>query len=187
MIEGFFLLGTLWFWAYIIIPFVLLVWFVEAEWSTAAFWTIIAMVAAFISFGDPSVLKSIQTNPFIVVQWLVAYVMLGIVWGFIKWFFYLLKKRDEYRVVLAEWSKAVENQAANGVPENRLSAKPSAEKARPKASENKGRIIFWMSYWPASALWTLLNDPLTRLYNFLYRQLGKLFDSMSKAIWQNVN
>jgi len=53
----------------------------------------------------------------------------------------------------------------------------------PKANDNKGKIIFWMSYWPFSATWTLINDPITRLYRFIYRRLGAVFEKISHAMF----
>lgn len=57
---------------------------------------------------------------------------------------------------------------------------------QPKTSENKLRIIFWMSYWPFSGIWTLINDPITRFYNFLYRRLGAAFDKMSDHMFKQL-
>jgi hypothetical protein len=40
-----------------------------------------------------------------------------------------------------------------------------------------------MSYWPSSALWTLLNDPLTHFFKFVYRRLSSMFEGMSKKMF----
>lgn len=54
---------------------------------------------------------------------------------------------------------------------------------RPLAIKNKGRIVFWMSYWPWSGIWTLINDPITRIYRFIWHRLGATFENMSKAMF----
>jgi len=56
----------------------------------------------------------------------------------------------------------------------------------PSANRNKGRIIFWMSYWPASALWTLINDPFTRLFKFIYNRIGSVFELISNSMFKDL-
>lgn len=185
MITPFLLLGTVWFWVYIIIPFLFLIWFVESEQSIMAAVIVASMAVAFLCFGDPTVLSNIKSNPSILVLYASAYIFVGIAWGFVKWFFYVLKRRDQYTQEVNAWQITYNDQAARGMEEHHRAKRPKKETFQPAASKNKGRIIFWMSYWPASALWTLLNDPLTRVFSFIYRRLGRAFDDISKTMFAN--
>ncbi len=56
----------------------------------------------------------------------------------------------------------------------------------PMASENKALITSWISHWPISALWTLINDPIKKLLNFIFNQIKSVFQKMSNRIFRSV-
>jgi hypothetical protein len=152
-------------------------------------------LAAFVAFGDKHLVPWVISHPLTIVEAAAAYFVVGIVWGFAKWFFYVLKARDRYAALREEFfegqPKTVTGPERTTITDNNRDAfktflnRNYSIKAGepPKASQNKGRIIFWMSYWPSSALWTLINDPITRLYQFTYRKLGTVFENISKAMF----
>lgn len=235
MLFAFLLFGSFWFWAAIAIPAILLIAFVENEKGVSAFFTMAATIAIFVAFGDKNwlggVLPWIIHNPFHLIAYIVGYVLVGIAWGFAKWFLHLLRKRDDYEVVRQRFltekdafvarknsrrvsdaanrankggfgNKAETIQNAETAEKAAIAAEPKVEgfdkplfdefckeegfnlkEVRPLAIKNKGRIIFWMSYWPCSALWTLINDPITRAYRFIWHRLGATFENMSKAMF----
>lgn len=43
---------------------------------------------------------------------------------------------------------------------------------KPLVRENKTRIVAWMSYWPASMAWTLIDDPVRRTFLAIYDHIG---------------
>lgn len=43
---------------------------------------------------------------------------------------------------------------------------------KPLVRENKARIVAWMSYWPASMAWTLIDDPVRRIFMSIYESIG---------------
>ncbi len=45
----------------------------------------------------------------------------------------------------------------------------------PLASTNKERIVTWILWWPTSAFWTILNDPLVRLANWMYARFQGMY------------
>jgi hypothetical protein len=53
----------------------------------------------------------------------------------------------------------------------------------PKAKDNKSEIVGWMVYWPWSAFWTILNDPIRRFYKMLVRLLEKMYDKIAEAVY----
>lgn len=56
------------------------------------------------------------------------------------------------------------------------------DNGHPYIALDKTRIIMWMSYWPVSALWTLINDPLHRLYNFIYNRLESVYTAIAAHV-----
>ncbi len=188
--------GTLWFWAALIIPFLFLIYFVENEKSVGAFLLTFFTLGALIFLGGKNVVPWVTGHPFLLAEYVGAYIGVGIVWGFIKWFFYVLRKRDAYTAFRADWVKTNgevdDSTTVSGGQRNHRSGQTNRQifqdDARridlpPRVERNKGRIIFWMSYWPASALWTLLNDPITRIGRFIYNRVGHLFQKMSDAMF----
>jgi len=57
---------------------------------------------------------------------------------------------------------------------------------KPLVSRNKGRIVAWMTYWPWSGLWTLINDPVRRTFRFLYRRISTTLQRMSDKMFADI-
>ena len=47
--------------------------------------------------------------------------------------------------------------------------------------ENKSRIISWMTYWPWSMLWTILNDPIRKIMKQIFYQIKGLLVAMAMS------
>lgn len=45
---------------------------------------------------------------------------------------------------------------------------------QPDPKKHKGRILIWMTYWPWSFLWTMLNDPFKAAYHWVLGLLRKI-------------
>lgn len=57
------------------------------------------------------------------------------------------------------------------------------KKFPPQPNDHKARILLWMGYWPFSATWTLINDPLKRFWRFAYQRIIGLLGKMSEAVF----
>lgn len=51
----------------------------------------------------------------------------------------------------------------------------------PQASNNKGSIIMWITYWPISVIWYIIGDLMKDLGLALYKMVGGNFQKMSDA------
>ncbi len=56
---------------------------------------------------------------------------------------------------------------------------------KPQASKNKARIVAWMALWPLSMLGTFLNDPVRRLFNFLFNYFKALYQKLVDHVLRN--
>lgn len=45
----------------------------------------------------------------------------------------------------------------------------------PLPSSHKEKIVIWILWWPTSAFWTILNDPLLRIGNWMYARLQGMY------------
>ena len=190
--------GTIWFWLVSLVSFGLLIACVESEKSGRALALIVSVATAFILFGDQNIVPWIVSHPLKILEYTAGYVITGIVWGFVKWYFYLLKARDriiDYRTSWIERNGAIDDTVIAGVPGNNKTRREQFEydvahdllsPRIPTAKSHSGCIIFWMSYWPASAVWTLINDPFTRFFKFIYNRIVAMFESIAHAMFKDL-
>lgn len=54
----------------------------------------------------------------------------------------------------------------------------------PSAKENKSRILTWMFYWPFSGIWTIINDPVRRAFQWIYRRLEGVYQKITVSAFE---
>jgi hypothetical protein len=55
----------------------------------------------------------------------------------------------------------------------------------PTAAENRARIVAWMTFWPASMTWTLINDPVRRFFAAAYDAIVGLLQGISNRAFRD--
>jgi hypothetical protein len=171
---GIFIFGTLWFWLLITITGGLILYILEsALWdseddSGGGLRVTLVLIGAgllYYFFGSKediiSIFTYIKENPSFVLSLFAGYLFIGVIWSIAKWYFFLLNKKEYY--------------LRSNIPFHRVTA--------PKANKNKARIMSWMMYWPFSGLWTLINEPIKKAFQLIYRNIEGLFDRMSDKIF----
>lgn len=157
-----------WFLWYIILPLfaIILLFLIESANSTgvATFVTVLTLLALEL-FTSIQPFSYAISNPLETLWFGLAYVAAGVVYVWIKWYFFVharLRTEIEHR---KKWPNDV-----------------SPLKA-PRVDSNKSRIIGWMLYWPISAAWTILNDPLYRLFESIYNFIGSGLQKIANKIY----
>lgn len=183
---GFLAFGTLWFWFALVAIFGTIIYFLESALysehddgggfkSTV---TIIGFLVLYYFCGSSedilSIFNYIKSNTVGLLAWIGVYAALGLVWSFVKWYFFLLNKKDKQ---LEQLQKDVKYY--NRFTESKLEL--------PTAGENKMRIISWMTYWPFSIVWTLINEPVKRFFNFIYTRFTSIYDKVHAVIEAKLN
>lgn len=151
-------------------------------------------------FGLPSPLDFVHDHGLWCLAYAGAYVGVGIAWSFAKWFSYLMSFRDAFREKKEAFLKGRNLDPAGQVPDEHMAAfkdylDNSVEWSsshrgqllslqRPRASKNKSRITAWASFWPFSVVGTLLNDPVRRLFNFLFNHFKALYQRMADWVFR---
>jgi hypothetical protein len=159
-------------------------------------WTTVLLIASVIGaqvFHVVNFWAYASTHALTTLVYVGAYVGIGVVWSFVKWFSFLMAFRDELRRVKENYQVAKDSLCLSGVHRplefagyakyRDFRGNPLTEK--PSASFNKSRIISWMGLWPCSVIGTLLNDPVRRIFNFLFHNFKTLYQKMSDAIFAN--
>jgi hypothetical protein len=135
---------------------------------------VIAFAVLYYFFGSQEDVRNafsyVITNPSVILAWFGGYLGLGVIWGFVKWYFFLHKQVDRElsrlkHEIITEYSDI----------------------SIPTARDNKWRIMSWMMYWPFSAFWTAIDQPIKYAFNYLFSIVEGWFDKISKSMYQDVN
>lgn len=140
-------------------------------------------IAVFVTVAG-LLLSVLFTDAFIGVQLgyvaagLAAYVVVGVIWSFKKWYTFvvdeLASRREEYKSYVNK--KAPGNETFESY----------AKDKQPKAVENKQRIVGWMALWPFSLSWWVLTWP-RHAFVWAYNRLSTVFDRISAKIWASAS
>jgi hypothetical protein len=160
-------------------------------------WLSILTILLLFLFGR-DIWTFVTANFFSVLIGGVCYVLIGVAWSLVKWRVHLSEKMDIFDDISSKY--AYDNDWAgykaylqtqwdvlnfNDMHVSLIGAKTNKDIAAriiPKAEHNKALIISWMLYWMLSMLATLLNNPLRKLFNYLYSVLSGTFDRMSANV-----
>lgn len=169
--------GTIWFWLVLTGTLGLIIYFLESALYSSqdtgggvkATITLGLFIGAYYLFGSHEhifgILQYIKLHTGTIIGLFALYLILGVVWAVVKWYFYLLNKREYL-------SGRLEASSISDI-----------DYYIPVAKENKARIMSWMMYWPFSGVWTLINDPVRKAFQLVYRNIENFFDKMSASIF----
>jgi hypothetical protein len=159
----FLLFGSVWFWLVIGIAVILMMTATEKGSGLGATVTFLVSVAILYFFGNQSSLGAIFAygidHPWSAISVVVAYFILGTCWAIMKWYFFLIDARDKAKE---------ENHSFLHVP---------------NVTEHKGKIMLWMFYWPFSSVWTLIDHPVKKIFQFIYNRIKDRMQKMANKIF----
>lgn len=160
--------GSVLFWILIGIVGVLL--FVAVEYERAGWATIsvVATLALLAWLGNFSLRAIIKGNPLMAFAFLAAYIIIGFVWSFGKWYFYVRNMRAQYDEAKKEGLRII------------------SYYNKPDINKNKARALTWAIYWPWSMVWTLINDPIKNLFKYFFRRLQAVYQKIADKAYGEV-
>jgi hypothetical protein len=169
IITALFVIGTLGFWITLTCVSALIIAFDYNEREGASFATLALFAFGVVSF-NPSVLSAVRANPVWLVVGVLVYLVLGVLTAVAKWYFFLLNARD----VIKENSPRVHSEQAIV----NLQVRGRRVKFPIKVADHKARIIGWMTVWPWVAGWTLIDDPIRRMFQRIYVSIAGRLQQM---------
>ncbi len=203
-----FVFGGIWFWGLIGLASLLLILALEEDSGITATVVFVVTLAATLFLGNISWLTWVFQNPLYFGLGVLGYLTVGVGWGIGKWWIYVRDCSLRYRRERREWleRRAELPKGVSGVPEWREALRTGVlmggvKKAwqdyvrdryygkkitKPMANRCKGQITVWMTYWPWSALWTLVNDPVRRFFCWVYEQLSDMLQAISNRAFQDI-
>lgn len=108
----------------------------------------------------------------------IAYLAVGVVWGFVRWYFYMLSARDNLGDVYRKnW---LEDKSMDVTYYQYLVIKNQI----PQAKKKKHLISIWMIWWPFSIIYTLFDDVVRRFYNWIIEKYLQIYNSISAHVFR---
>jgi hypothetical protein len=118
--------------------------------------------------AGPAIWLFIKANPLIVVSLLVVYILAGTVWSVIKWWFFVRKNRREQE----ESKKKHPNSVTIRIPQ---------------VGDYKSKITTWMTFWPLSLLWTMIDDPIRAIFLHIYHGISNKLQAIANNAFKDVD
>lgn len=197
-------IGSISFWVISAVLFSALVWFTEDDKDFLAVISVVGFMWIVSSVNDFSLLA----NPIIWLEWLAIYMVIGSVWSFIKWFSFLHKAKDSLREIKAKHLKRYgtetvkdehfkefatrlyeEGYVSRFLSPDGYSGNKETVTSRgdviPSVKNRKADLVRWIVWWPFSAFWTLLNDPIRRAAEAIVKVFKGTYTKMANAVFSN--
>jgi hypothetical protein len=176
-------LGIVGFWALIGIALVLLVALVNSErpgWATITLLATLGLLQWLATGFKPFTLM--YQNPWWAFGILGGYFAVGALWCFGKWYFFVSRIREEVEDRKGAFLRRHKIEGKT-VPDEFMDLwADDLQRVReldtsqggtwvPRISDHKGRVLIWLCHWPWSMLWTLIDEPVKRLFKAVYRAI----------------
>jgi len=188
-----------------LIAFALIVYMVERKITGGAVFMVavyVGLIQFFFYKGwtPVDIIGCVKEHALDVVIGAIIYFMIGTAWAFIKWWSFVKRERRRYNEVFNRFIK--DHAELKGVsmanwPEDmirQLNHNVSSEysyddqiRVRPKVENFKEEIFLWIGFWPFSAFWTVIDDPIRRICAGIYNLIGKRLQAISDSAWNGVD
>lgn len=199
------------FWILLVLSSIAIIASIENDSPSWATSTIALMFAILYFFSDFSVRYTWHFDWRFAATYLIGYIIIGIVWSVFKWLLSLSARRERWDEAVSEYKKQnqidpktvvskkdpalIEYMKVNHrefliVPNSSVwapSGNLNSAYLEPRPEPNKARIILWMTYWPWSILWSLLDDIIRGIGRNLYRWLKSLYESMATWMFSDIS
>jgi hypothetical protein len=188
-LAAFFLFGTYGFWTLIFLALIVATALEENEHGVLAFLTLVGALWAG-QLLKPVGISAIH-HPGTALIYIAAYFSFGTAWGVAKWALFVrnqLEKFNEFKTKwLADREIRIKNRGLNSADENDRYFEDGLRANRiefnPQVSDHKEDILRWMTYWPLSFVWTMISDPITKIFRHIYYSIQSTLQRISDRMF----
>jgi hypothetical protein len=180
-----FIIGSWWFWGLLLFAFGSMCYFVNYDKALPSTVVLVLVFLALWLFGDFNILKWIIADPRKFIIYLACYFISGVIWSFIKFYLHLHKFKRLYEKDKENWYIA-HPKTTDETEEERFQKYQRSRMHVPSFSELREKIVLWMTYWPVSLFWTMLDDPIKRLCIVISDSFIDLYQSMYDRILRGI-
>jgi hypothetical protein len=185
-LAGALVFGSLWFWGLISLATLALFTFIDHDDGVGATLTLFAFVALEQLFGGVPILAYVKENPLHTFELVASYFAVGTLWGIGKWWFHVREQRRGYDKAKKEFL-TFRGIDGTDIPSSLKKAWADKAPERPEAAESKAMIMRWMTFWPWSFIWTMINDPVKRLFKAIFRNIQSLLQKIVDRVYADTN
>ena len=193
----------MWLWITSGFFFFIILAFAENEKNFFAFLSLVI----FVGLMQHSGFISIFADPVSLLGWVVIYFIAGGVWSILKWYLFIHDRANDFREIKTSFIERIRHSDDNTIkldvnskiPENLMGKfkeelvtsyfsyntpynfehDPINVSIIPIARNYKEKIVTWILWWPTSAFWTLLNDPLAKIANWIYNRFQGIYTKIA--------
>ena len=112
-----------------------------------------------------------------------VYLVVGVLWGFIKWWLFVVEVKEEYKqrrkVFMHKHNIIDPSHMSSPTIKDMFAREVNTSNIPPRASEHKSEITGWISYWPISVIWSLISDFVTAFFKRIYKIFASSFQRIS--------
>ncbi len=169
-----FVVGTLWFWVLIIAAFILLTYQVNIGngWGSTVVFVLTILAITFLGNSKlvSDIIGYVNLNPGISIGIFCGYFIAGAIWSLIKWYYFVLDQKEKQ------------------IKESKTPYNSSKKYSfvMPMPGDFKGDITLWMSYWPLSFIWTMIDNPFKRIFANIFKNLENTYTKISSHIFKDL-
>lgn len=174
-----------WFCSLLVIETIVLLFLVENNKPGWAGFSLIATSGFVKWLTGISVFELVWHNPGKAVIASILYFIIGTLWSIGKWYLYVNNRREQYNN-----AKAFHHvNALAGAWENSWKYKRFLNRSNglaPLVRDNKSRVMTWMIYWPWTMGWTLINEPIKKVFKAIYNRIHNSLQAISNNAFKDV-
>jgi hypothetical protein len=194
-------------------------------------WGPLTLIASILGFTIAThfgiTIAMIKESPSLILMIGGAYLFVGIVWSFFKWYFKISNIRDKYKELKAQYisnrklpesflvaPENIENCSGKKEMQDRtetmernsnfnhyirtsalkcympvsgdeaaVDPRLTVQMIKPLATEHKSSITQWIAFWPVSLIWTMINDPVAKIINWIFECYKGTFQMISDKMF----
>lgn len=192
--EPFLLAGGFFFYLLLVIFAGFLFYAVEADSGWYASWTVIVFVIILAQATDIALFTWVLAHPLGAVKYVVYYFLIGSAWGVAKWYFYCIKLRSIARDVKTFFlndKKISGTEIPDTMKDDFIKVVVNSRhyhdyKFPPQAMDHKSDWLMWATYWPISCAWTMINQPVKYVFEFVYAHLGGMMQKIANMVFKDI-
>jgi hypothetical protein len=189
-----FVIGTFWFWALCLVELVVLLCCVAQEHGVGATVSLLVFGALLQLCGDANIVGYVVHHPHWILVGAGGYFLIGVAWAFIKWRWLIYDQKTAYLEKRTTWLRqqgsatpqTLTDEYKNAWIREVANSWPKIESQTPIVTESKARIMRWMSFWPVSMSWALIDDFVLRIFTTIYNRIHGRLQAMADAAFASV-
>jgi len=200
-VAGLMVFGSMLWWFLTVAWVFTMFWCVEKENNfMSGFWLIVYLL--FLHFlAEVEIFRVLAHEPLKCLSYVAGYILIGLTWSFVKWWLYVSKRALKARELRMEFIKEERHRCRADDSDITLDTpvpKELLERWRnkiggygrniiPQVHEYKNKIALWITYWPFSMVWSVMNDFIKKLAHILVLKFRAVYHAITMRAYKGTD